>query len=227
MPQNGALQPNETLVSADDCGKGCCIIDTGALIDLCKVELSGRLAIEWVLQDFCFLIPKKIFDEGCPYASFESYANLYFSTIKGFVRACSETCEMIIDEQIESLPKDFKKGLIDAGERIGAAFAFEMSRQEVQYVIFVTNDFKASPPLRYMLNLMQIGMLKDAYDILVFLASRHPNEIPLRRLDEALRHLNSVVRDSSIPASEGQVPDEILLRHLQIINKFPDAFADY
>jgi hypothetical protein len=227
MPEHPALQPRETVESADDCGRECCIIDTGALINFCRIELGGRLAIEWVLQDFCVLIPKKIFDEGCPYASFQSYAHLYFSTIKTYVRPVTETCEVIIDDIIESLPQG-QRTLIDDGERMGAAFAFEMSRQQVQYVVFITNDFKATPPLTKMFDLMQVGMLRDAYDILVFLASRHPNEIPLGQLDVALRDLNSIVRDSSKPAAaETQVPDEILLRHLQNINQFRDAFADY
>src|SRR5437763_17189991 len=103
MPQGRTHEPNEAVILANECGRGCCIIDTKALIDLCRIELSGRLAIEWVLQDFCVLIPKTIFDEGCPYASFTSYANLYFSKIKTFMRTVSEGSEDIIDTKIDRI----------------------------------------------------------------------------------------------------------------------------
>jgi len=227
MPERPSPISEQTVIYSAECGKQCCIIDTGALIDLCKIELGGRLAIEWVLEDFCVLIPREIFAEGCPYASFTSFANLYYSTIKALARPVAETCEVIIDDQIEALPRD-QKTLIDSGERMGAAFSIEMSRRQVQYVVFITNDFKATPPLQEIFDLLQIGMLRNAYDILVFLASRHPNEIPLGVLDTALRDLNSIVRDSSKPSTAAaQIPDGFLLHHLQTISEFRDAFADF
>jgi len=213
-------------VSIDSCGKQYCVIDTGALVNLCRVELGTRRAIDWILNDFCVVIPGAIFDEGKHLVSPtdpDEHAH-YFTVILALVRSTNPTCEIIMDDQVSHLPPA-ERIKIDAGEKAAAAFAFEASRVHKQYVLFVTNDFSASDPLKTIFSNVQLGILRDAYDALEFIASRHPEEIPPKALEIALRELNAMVRDPDLSLQETSIPDQVLARHLQTLQKYPDVFA--
>ena len=213
------------MTSSHDCGKQYCVIDTGALVNLCRVELGAKRAIEWVLDDFCVLIPQLVFNEGKIYLSDDAdERRLYFDDVQSLVQKIEEIAEIALDELIDHLPPPMKSR-VDAGEKAAAAFGFEISRRYRQYILMVTNDFKATEPLQVVFSNAQIGFLRDAYDLLVFVASRHPNDLPLRTLEVALRDLNSMVRDPNISRDVPSTPDEVLAKHLQLLNKFPDTFG--
>lgn len=207
-----------------ECGKQCCVTDTGALVNLCRIELGAKRAIEWVLEDFCVCVPKKIFDEGTKYIPYDDFEGrtVYFNKIKSQVRISSASYEKIMDRQVDSLPP--KERLeIDAGEKKAAAVTFEFSRIQKQYVLFVTNDFKAIPPLNIVFERTQTAFIKNGFDLLFLIVSRHPAEIPLEDLGIAIRELNRMIRD---PNTDGDTTSDVLLKeYLEIIQKFPDAFS--
>lgn len=207
-----------------ECGKQCCVTDTGALVNLCRIELGAKRAIEWVLEDFCVCVPQKIFDEGRVYLPYDDYEGrkIYFNDVQSQMRISSASCEKIIDRQVDSLPPK-EKSKIDQGEKKAAAVTYEFSRIQKQYVLFVTNDFKAIPPLNEIFANTQTAFIKNAFDLLFLVASRHPSEIPLDELGIAIRELNRMIRD---PDKDGDTTsDQLLLDYLLIIQKFPDAFS--
>lgn len=207
-----------------ECGKQCCVTDTGALVNLCRLELGTKRAIEWVLEDFCVCVPQKIFDEGRVYLPYDDDEGrtIYFNAVQGQVRNLSASCEEIIDRQVDSLPPK-EKSKIDAGEKKAAALTYEFSRIQKQYVLFVTNDFKAIPPLDVVFARTQTAFIKNAFDLLFFIASRHPDEIPLDELGIAIRELNRMIRD---PDKDGDTTsDQLLLDYLLAIQKYPGAFS--
>ena len=207
-------------------GKQCCVTDTGALVNLSRIKIARRRAIEWVLEDFCLLIPQKIFDEGK--RNFTRRDNkgriFYFTTIQQRIYAMGEVCEIVIEQQVEGLEADLKSK-IDSGEQKAAAFAFELSRKRNQYVLFVTNDFKAIPSLNQIFTTTQSAFVKNAYELLVFLASRHPSEISLGEIEIAIRELNRMERDSTKDDDVPMTPDEYMADCLRAIQNFPDAFS--
>jgi hypothetical protein len=94
-----------------------------------------------------------------------------------------------------------------------------LSRAHGQYVIFVTDDYKAASSLQNILRDDQIGLVKNSYELLLFLASRHPEQLSLGELDKALRQLNRLLRNNDLPAAKMQKPDELLLECLKILQE--------
>lgn len=204
-------------------GKQCCILDAISLVKLCQLELGLRRAIEWLLEDFDVSIPQKVFNEGRSniHATDDDAAALFFTAVQSRVHYESiESCDQIIKRQVKSLPVQ-ERTEIHNGERVAAALALKLSYSYKQYVVFVTDDLDAVSPIEKILDRDQIGLVKNSYDLLLFLASRHLGELTLDVVEIALKQLNYLLRNNSPDAPKYQEPDELLDVHLnEVVNLF-------
>ena len=232
-----------------DCqpGKQCCIIDTISLVKLCRLELGNKRAIEWLLEDFCIFIPRKVFEEGrrniknvnvgkeakagnkyqkgkTPHRNIKNVSiheeredTKKFLKIaqdcvhNGNMDACIELISRCVQEQ---------KFKIDEGEKIAAALALKMSLVHRQFIIFLTDDFRAIEPLEKLLNIYKIGKVINSYDILIFLLAHHPVELKPEDVEIALKGLTQLLRNNDMPAYEEQKPDDLLYEYLFKLEKY-------
>lgn len=204
----------------EDAGKQCCVFDTISLVKLCQLELGPRRAIEWLLEDFAVWIPQKVFDDGKRHLSDDDdERTAFFNAVLSHVaRKADDFFEECIDQHVRHLPPD-ERPRIDEGEGIATALALEISRFCKQYVVLVTDDYKAEPLLRQICSTDQIGITRTAYDLLLFLRSRHSDELPIEEIEAALRELARLLRDNSKPAHIPQKPDELRDQYLAILNQ--------
>jgi len=201
-------------------GKQCCIIDTMSLVKLCQLELGPKRAIEWLLEDFAVWIPKKVFDDGKRNLSADDDERTVFfnAVLPRVVGKADDFFEECMSQHVRRLPPD-KRPCVDEGEKIATALALELSRFYKQYVMLVTDDYKAEPLLRQICSTDQIGITRNAYDLLLFLRSRHPDELPIEEIEAALRELAHLSRDNSKPARIRQEPDELRDQYIEILNQ--------
>jgi hypothetical protein len=204
----------------EDVGKQCCIFDTVSLVKLCQIELGPKRAIEWLLEDFAVRIPEKVFADGKPYLSDDDDERTVFfgAVLPCVVDKADDTFEEYMSEHVERLSPD-KRPQVDEGERVATALALELSRLCRQYVVFVTDDYRAKPILEGICDVDQIGVVRNAYDLLLFLSSRHSDELPIEEVEAALRELARLLRDNTKPAHFAQKPDELRDRYLTILNQ--------
>ena len=201
-------------------GKQCCIIDTMSLVKLCQLELGPKRAIEWLLEDFAVWVPKKVFDDGKHKLSDDDDEQTVFfnAVLPRVVGKADDFFEECMSQHVRRLPPD-KRPRVDEGEKIATALALELSRFYKQYVVLVTDDYKAEPLLGEICNIDQIGIIRNAYDLLLFLRSRHSDELSIDEIEIALRELARLLRDNSKPAYILQKPDELRDQYLIILNQ--------
>jgi hypothetical protein len=204
----------------EDVGKQCCIFDTVSLVKLCQLELGLRRAIEWLLDDFAIWIPQKVFDDGKRNLSDDDDERTVFfnAVLPRVVGKADDFFKECMNRHVRRLPPD-KRPRVDEGEEIATALALELSRFCKQYVVLVTDDYKAEPLLRQICNTDQIGITRNAYDLLLFLRSRHSDELPVEEVEAALRELARLSRDNSKPAHIRQEPDELRDQYIKILNQ--------
>jgi hypothetical protein len=120
---------------------------------------------------------------------------------------------------VNHLPREARPR-VDEGEKIAAALALELSRFCRQYVVLVTDDYKAKAPLEEICYVDQIGIIRNAYDLLLFLGSRHSDELSFTEIETALLQLTQLLRDNTIPAARiSQKPDELRNDYLNILRQ--------
>jgi len=210
-------------------GKQCCILDTISLVKLCQLELGSKKAIEWLIEDFQVSIPKKVFEDGRRHiseADDEEAQAVFFRNVQQYVHYGKyNSCEKLIAEcgitALWQYASGEDKPHVDEGERVAAALALRLGYEYRQYVIFVTDDLKAIPLLKMILGGIsyQVGSVKNSYDLLLFLASRHPDEFPPNGMEIPLRQLNYLLRNNSPDAEPHQKPDELLGKYLDTLKK--------
>ncbi len=197
--------------------KQCCVFDTVSLVRFCQLELRFRRAVEWLIDDFYVCVPQKVFEEGRLQLTSTEERKVYFKLVRPWVvYDRNHNYDSVFGRHVDRLSSQ-EKSSIDEGEAKAAAFALELSRIYNQYVVLVTDDYKAIPSLEKILRNDQVGLVKDSYELLLFLFSRHPKEIPLGELEAALRELTRLLRNNALPAAEEQVPDTRLLEYLRLI----------
>lgn len=195
------------------------MLDTVSLVRLCQLELGVRRAVEWLIDDFHVCLPDKVFEEGRLKLASADEQSIYFSVVQPqVIHNRNKDYDSIFGRHVDRLSPEEKSDL-DEGESRAASFALDLSRAHNQYVVLVTDDYKAAPSLRKILQDDQIGLIKNSYELLLFLASRHPEELPLGNLDKALRDLNVLLRNNDLPASKEQKPDELLLEYLNVLQE--------
>lgn len=195
------------------------MLDTVSLVRLCQLELGFRRAMEWLIDDLHVCLPDKVFEEGRLQLASADEQSFYFSTVQPrVIYDRDKNYESIFERHVDRLPAG-EKAKVDEGEKGAASFALELSRAHNQYVIFVTDDYKAASSLRDILRYDQVGLIKNSYELLLFLASRHPKELSLGELDRALRQLNQLLRNNHLPATKEQKPDELLLEYLNVLRE--------
>lgn len=199
----------------DKPGKQCCVIDTNSLVRLCQLELGSQRAIEWILEDFWVRIPSKVFEECQSNLSTDaSERKVFFEKITSCVDYENNTAyDQLFAQQVAPLTSE-RRSSIDEGEAKAAAYALRISRYHTQYVVFITDDYKAANSLDDLLREDQIGTVKNSYDLLLFLRSRHPELFPTGTMEVALNELNRLLRDNSATAGPFQKPDELLVPYL-------------
>jgi hypothetical protein len=221
--------------------KQCCVFDTDSLIRLCLLELGTRRVIEWLLDDFTVRIPKIVFDEGLAnigknlieaqraYGNDDETGDLLVQDIdhvktffrnrvdKLVQRKKPKASEKLISSRV---PAQHKSN-VHRGEKSAAALALELAYSHRQYVVFVTDDLSASEPLEAILSDCQVGMLKNSFDLLLFLATRHRHtrKLTLRQVQIALKQLNYISRDNSPSAPANQDPDVLWRRYAREVEK--------
>lgn len=201
-------------------GKQCCIFDTMSLVKLCQLELGPKRAIEWLLEDFVIWIPKKVFDDGKHNLSDDDdERRVFFDTVLPRVmEKADDFFEECMNRHVRRLPPD-QRPRVDEGEEIATALALELSRFYKQYVVLVTDDYKAEALLGEICSIDQIGIVRNAYDLLFFLRSRHSDELSIDEIEVALRELARLLRDNSKPAHVPQKPDKLRDQYLTILNQ--------
>jgi hypothetical protein len=205
----------------DHAGKQCCIFDTVSLVKLCQLELGPKRAIEWLLDDFSVVIPKKVFDDGGHNLSDDDdERTVFYGKVSSQVVATADDFfEECIGRHVEQL-LPCQRSCIDEGEKVAIALALEFSRFCRQYVVLVTDDYKACPLLEQICGLEQIGIVRNAYDLLLFLGSRHSDQLSVEEIEIALRELAYLLRNNSDPvAKQLQKPDELREQYISILNQ--------
>lgn len=199
--------------------KQCCVLDTVSLVRLCQLELGVRRAVEWLIDDFHVCLPGKVFEEGRLKLASADEQSIYFSVVQPqVIHDRNKDYDTIFGRHVDRLPPKEKSNL-DEGESRAASFALELSRTHNQYVVLVTDDYKAAPSLRKILQDDQIGLIKNSYELLLFLASRHPEQLPLGNLDKALRDLTVLLRNDKLHAPTEQEPDKLLAEYLRVLQE--------
>jgi hypothetical protein len=194
-------------------------LDTVSLVKLCQLELGVRRAVEWLIDDFHVCLPDKVFEEGRLQLASADDQSFYFGTIQPrVIYDRNENYDSVFGRHVDRLPGGEKSNL-DEGETRAASIALELSRVHNQYVVLVTDDHKAALSLQNILRDDQVGLIKNSYELLLFLASRHPEELPMGELDAALRQLNWLLRNNDLPAAIEQKPDELLLEYLGVLQE--------
>lgn len=120
--------------------------------------------------------------------------------------------------QVDRLPAE-QQSRIHEGETKAGAFALQLSHRHTQYLIFVTDDYKAIDSLRHLLREDQIGSVKNSYDLLLFLRSRHSNMLSAGATEVALKDLTQLLRNNSSTAPAFQKPDEMIIPYLEKIRE--------
>ncbi len=204
----------------EDAGKQCCVFDTNSLVKLCQLELGPRRAIEWLLDDFAVWIPEKVFEDGINNLSDDDdERTVFFNAVQPrVVRQADDFFKNRVSQHVKRLPPN-KRPNIDAGEEIATALALELSRFCKQYVVLATDDYKAEPLLKQYCNMDQIGIIKNAYDLLLFLRSRHSDELSVEEIEISLQELARLLRNNSISARILQKPDELRDHYITILNQ--------
>ena len=199
--------------------KQCCVLDTVSLVRLCQLELGVRQAVEWLIDDFHVCLPPRVFDEGKPHLTSDEERSVYFrAVLPRVIYDRNQGYDSLLDAHVDRLPAE-KQSSIDEGETKAAAFALELSRIYDQYVVLVTDDYRSIPSLEAILLNDQVGSIKNSYELLLFLGSRHPEELPAGELEAALRDLTRLLRNETLPKSVRQKPDELLLKYLSIVQE--------
>ncbi|RMG31696.1 MAG: hypothetical protein D6732_14420 [Methanobacteriota archaeon] len=179
---------------------------------LCQLELGPKRAIEWILEDFEIFIPQKVFDDGRANLldTDDETRIIFFQRVQNQVYYEDITaCEELMRDYVHRLPPPDRTH-IDEGERIATALALRLSYECRQYVVLVTDDFKAIEPLRRILEEHQIGLIKNSFDLLLFLAGRYRDVLVPEEVEIALRQLTHLLRDNTPTAPKHQKPDEVL-----------------
>lgn len=201
-------------------GRQCCVLDTVSLVKLCQLELGTQRAIEWILDDFSVHVPQKVHEECLNNLPDDAEVRkVYFEKVAERVDyEGNATYDHLLGRQVERL-KPSQQSKIHEGEAQAAAFALKLCHRHVQYVVLVTDDRKATDPLVALLLEDQIGSVKNSYDLLLFLRSRHPEELPVGVIDVALRELSTSIRNNSPDADKFQEPEELLVPYLEKVSE--------
>jgi hypothetical protein len=205
----------------EDAGKQCCIFDTVSLVKLCQLELGPKRAIQWLLEDFAVWVPQKVFDDGkhnLPTDDDDARTVFFNAVLPRVADRVDDYFEERMNEHVNYLPPEAKPR-VDAGEKIATALALELSRFWGQYVVLVTDDYKAQPLLEEVCDTDQIGIVRNAYDLMLFLGSRHSDELAAVEVETAIKQLAYLLRDNSKPAHVAQKPDELRDNYLKILNQ--------
>jgi hypothetical protein len=208
-------------------GKQCCILDTNSLLFLSQVEIGSISAIEWILQDFTMAIPKIVFDDGKLNIPDENdeLRSLFFRKIQPTISYVSDYFVDNISKLTSHLEKKDQSN-IDEGEKEALSLALELSRSHKQYVLLITDDLKAFGLLQKFVKDDQIGILINSFDLILFLASRHADQIPIASVPEAMKQLNYLWRNNSPDAPKYQEPDGLFLQYESLIPKLSLGFPN-
>ena len=194
-----------------------CIIDAVSIVALCRIEIGLKRAIEWLLDDFAIRVWKAAWDEAqkhVPKLDDDEAKRLFFITCPGYMYPGN------LSEAIEFLDPHVKSyGRIGKGERECASLALEMSRLQTQYVILVTDDFKAHPVISPAFMEHQVGSVYSSYDLLTFIYTRH-REISPVHYEHSIRDLTSILlEDQPRDWEMMQTPEEKALEYLKLLER--------
>ena len=194
-----------------------CIIDAISIVALCRIEIGLKRAMEWLLDDFAICLWKEAWDEArrhVPKLDDEEAKRLFLTDcqLHSYRENLSEAIEFL-DPHVKSF------GKIDKGERESASLALELSRLHPQYVILVTDDFRAHPVIFNAFREHQIGGVYSSYDLLTFIYTRH-TDIPRFSYKQSIRDLTAILLEDQPPDREKMtVPEEKLLQYLKLLQR--------
>lgn len=204
-------------------GKQCCVIDTVSLVRLCQIELGQKRVIEWILEDFTLAIPQTVFDEGRRNITNDDDIahTLFFNDIQTHIDYSDlRYCKNCLDNYLEILTIQERR-CVDEGEAIAAGLALKLSFVHKGIVLLVTDDFKAIPHLENFLGVYHAGIVKNSYSLLLFLSVSHYGDFSVEDTVNALKDLNSVLRNNDLKVSQhSQKPDELLEEAVKNINRY-------
>jgi len=195
-----------------------CIIDAVSIVALCRIEIGLKRAIEWLLDDFAIRLWKAAWDEAqkhVPKLDDDEAKRLFFMTCPSYMYPGN------LSEAIEFLDPHVKSyGRIGKGERECASLALEMSRLQTQYVILVTDDFKAHPVISPAFMEHQVGNVYSSYDLLTFIYTRHPRDITRVSYEYSIKDLTAILLERQPLDRETMLrPEQELIEYLERLKK--------
>lgn len=191
-----------------------CIIDAISIVALCRIEIGLKRAIEWLLDDFAISLCEAALDEAERHIKGldDEEAKYLFFRIKTYKEKLRNAIEFL-DPHVKNF------GRIHKGERKSASLALELSRLHPQYVILVTDDFRAHCVIGDVFRKHQIGNVYSSYDLLAFIYTRH-TDIPPFSYEQSVKGLTAILlEDQPRDRERMQEPELKELEYLELLKK--------
>lgn len=197
--------------------KQVCIIDAISIVALCRIEIGPKRAMRWLLDDLVVSLWKEACDEAERYIKRlddEEAKYLFFTDCR------LQTYKEKLESAIEFLDPHVRNfGRIHKGERESASLALQLSRLHTQYVILVTDDFRAHCVISDAFIKHQVGGVYSSYDLLTFIYTRH-NDIPRFSYKQSIKDLTAILLEDQPPYRERmQEPERKELQYLKLLKK--------
>jgi hypothetical protein len=196
--------------------KQLCVLDAVTISNLCKVELKDKKAIQWVIADFRIVFPDYVYHkEAKNYVGDDQEAEIIFKHLTKHIS--KERIDPKMKGIVTSSFDENQK--INRGELEAATLALKLSRLSLHYIILVTDDFKAQPPITEAFYHQQVGSVYSSYDLLLFLYTRHKNELARRDVEKAIADLTALYPDQTPRNQPAPIPQQKQREYLKQLEK--------
>lgn len=194
------------------------VLDTISLVKFCIIEIGTLKVIEWMRKDFKIITSPKAYQDGRRHItrSDNQEAEMIYHRMKDIQHADLSPCLDYVTECLSEMKEGDK---VDEGEKTALALAVRTALSEKEYVLFITDDYKALNPIKKVLSIHGVGVAKSGFYILRQIGMLNSSEIAIEDVDVALRSLQNELRDNGKPGALQQKPDRLYADNAKMLDR--------